>query len=122
MEIVDANIILRYLLNDNLEHFTLSKKIIEEKEIHIPFEVYAEVVYVLEKIYHVKRIQIQKALTSLNSYSNIQTNNKSVIHSALILFSIHNLDFVDTLLLAYARETKAKIHTFDKKLLKLCSK
>jgi hypothetical protein len=53
MEIIDANIVLRYLLND---HETLSKKsakILENKSVHFPFEVCAEVVYVLEKVYNV---------------------------------------------------------------------
>ena len=79
MEIVDANIILRYLLNDNETLSVESRKIIEEKTIHIPFEVCAEVVYVLEKVYAVPRNQIEKALTLLINYPNISTNNNKIV-------------------------------------------
>ena len=63
MEIIDANILHRYLYND---HESFSKKsviIIEQKNIHFPFEVCAEVVYVLEKVYNVPRKDIINSLT-----------------------------------------------------------
>ncbi|MCK9453166.1 MAG: PIN domain-containing protein [Bacteroidales bacterium] len=55
MQIVDANIILRYLLNDHAAHFNAAVEIIENNTIFVPFEVAAEVVYVLEKVYQVLR-------------------------------------------------------------------
>jgi predicted nucleic-acid-binding protein len=54
MQIIDANIILRYLLKDNPVLFNKAAGIIEgNKEIFIPNEVVAETVYVLEKVYGV---------------------------------------------------------------------
>ncbi len=53
MKIVDANIILRYLLDD---HEMLSEEaaaIIENNKVLLPNEVIAEIVYVLEKVYEV---------------------------------------------------------------------
>ena len=120
MEIVDANIILRYLLNDHETLSIKSKKIIEEKTIYIPFEVCAEVVYVLEKVYAVPRKQIEHAFILLISYPNITTNNNQVIKQALEIFQKENIDFVDSLLVAYNRVEAFTIHSFDKKLNKLC--
>ncbi|MDZ7775731.1 MAG: PIN domain-containing protein [Bacteroidales bacterium] len=61
IEIIDANIILRYLLNDHEGFSKKSVKIIEQMDIFLPFEVCAEVVYVLEKFttFHVKTLLIR---------------------------------------------------------------
>lgn len=65
MEIVDANVVLRYLLKDHKTFYPKSKKIIEQKEVHIPTEVAAEIVYVLEKVYKVPKTKISDALLEL---------------------------------------------------------
>ena len=119
MEIVDANIILRYLLNDHEALSTKSRKIIEKKNIFIPFEVCAEVVYVLEKVYSVPRNKIEQALILLTNYPNISTNNNKVVKQALNIYYHENIDFVDSILAAYNRIEGDSIHTFDKKLNKL---
>ena len=120
MEIVDANIILRYLLNDYEIFSVKSRKIIEEKTIFIPFEVCAEVVYVLEKVYSVPRDQIEQALILLINYPNISTNNNQIAKQALEIFCKENIDFVDSILVAYNHIEAYTIHSFDKKLNKLC--
>lgn len=53
MNIVDANIILRYLLQDAVQFLDQARDKIENHNIFIPNEVIAEVVYVLEKVYKV---------------------------------------------------------------------
>ena len=49
MKIADANIILRYLLNDHEELSDKATIIIENNEVLLHNEVIAEIVYVLEK-------------------------------------------------------------------------
>lgn len=120
MEIVDANVIVRYLLNDHEQHSKDAVSILEKKEVNIPFEVLAEVVYVLEKVYKIPRKQIEQALTILLEYPNIQTNNKDIFFNSIHIYATLNIDFVDSLLVAYNNQTGATIHTFDKKILKLC--
>jgi len=56
MQIADTNIILRYLLKDDKAQYSKSKLILEKSEIFIPFEMTAEVVYVLEKVYSISRV------------------------------------------------------------------
>ncbi|KJS20909.1 MAG: twitching motility protein PilT [Clostridiaceae bacterium BRH_c20a] len=58
MKIVDANVILRYLLNDVHEMAEKATQLLENNEVYIPNEITAEVVYVLEKIYKVGREDI----------------------------------------------------------------
>lgn len=117
MKIADANIILRYLLKDNEEFYCRAAQIIEENNIYLPFEVIAEIVYVLEKVYKVPRIKINSALVSLFSYENIDTIDKDIIVQSLNLYSTTSLDFVDTLLIGYNKVRKYKIFSFDKKLI-----
>ena len=119
MKIVDANVILRYLLHDVEELFHKAISVIEIESVYIPNEVMAEVVYVLEKVYKVERENIERVLVGLILYPNIKVDNKELIKMALQLFANRRLDFVDTLLFAYSRVEKYEVITFDKKLLKV---
>jgi predicted nucleic-acid-binding protein len=71
MEFIDANYILIYLLKDNQKQFQLAKDIIENHKVSIPEFILAEVVYVLEKVYAVPRIEIRSTLETLIQYPNI---------------------------------------------------
>ncbi|MBE2925387.1 PIN domain-containing protein [Anoxybacillus flavithermus] len=116
MKIVDANIVLRYLLND---HDGLSAKaamIIENNKVLLPNEIVVEVVYVLEKVYRVKNDEICDTLLELFKYDNIDVDDMEILEEALILFRERRLDFVDTLLYAYNKVKGYQVYTFDKKL------
>ena len=119
MKIADANIILRYLLNDHEELSEKATVIIENNEVLLPNEVIAEIVYVLEKVYEVKNEEISDILLELFKYTNIVVNDIEVLEEAFILFGKRRLDFVDTLLYAYNKVKGYQIYTFDKKLNKL---
>ena len=116
--LVDANIILRYLLHDDDKMFQESKRIIENGAEALP-EVLAEVVYVLMKVYAVGRHEISEALRTM--LSEVQVNNSAVIDKALELFGENNLDFVDCILLAYNQVENMSVQTFDKQLKKKIS-
>lgn len=118
MKIIDANIILRYLLNDVEDLSEKAEEIIENNDVFVPNEVIAEVVYVLEKVYKVERIEIDNYLTEFFEKQNISVLDKKVLFAALKLFSSKKLDFVDTILYAYAKVKDYEIFTFDKKLKK----
>ena len=63
MEIVDANIILRYLLGDVPEFYTRTVEIFDrDNYILILDEVIAEVVYVLQGVFKLERFEISNAL------------------------------------------------------------
>ena len=65
MAFIDANYILRYLLQDNEKQFSDAKEVIEKEEIFLTDFLFAEVVYVLEKVYLVPRKDINLALVGL---------------------------------------------------------
>ena len=90
--LIDANVILRYLLNDVEEMAAESARIIQKGAFTIP-EVLAEVVYVLMKVYHVERQEISETLTVF--LDSVEINRKDIMIQALKIFSETNLDFVD---------------------------
>lgn len=119
MKIADANIVLRYLLNDTEELEEKATEILEKNEVFLPNEVIAEVVYVLEKVYEVKNDEISDTLKELFEYDNIELSDLALLEAALDLYGNKQLDFVDTLLYAYNKVKGYRIYTFDKKLKKL---
>lgn len=117
MKIVDANLVLRYLLNDIEDQTKEAFSILNSGSISLLNEVIAEIVYVLEKVYKVDRSNICNELKDLIESENIIVDNFDVMSYALDVFSKSRLDFIDSLLCAYSKVIDAKIYTFDKKLL-----
>jgi predicted nucleic-acid-binding protein len=119
MKIVDANIVLRYLLDDAEELSEKAAEILENNEVFLPNEVIAEVVYVLEKVYKIENDEISNTLRELFDYGNLKVDDIEILKEALNLYSKRKLDFVDTLLYAYHRVRNHEVYTFDKELSKL---
>lgn len=113
---LDANIILRYLLQDCERFIVQSKEYIENNRIYIKNEVFAEVVYVLNKTYQVPKSEIANILKELLSSNTVEVDSKEVIILALEIFNTKNIDFVDSLLCAYGKLLKISVVSFDKKL------
>jgi predicted nucleic-acid-binding protein len=104
---VDANVILRYFLQDNEKMFEQAKDIIETNNIFILNEVLAEIIYVLTKTY---AIAIEKTCTLLKDFiscDNVRVLNKPIIFKALEYFQTKKIDFVDCILVGYAEEEQA---------------
>ena len=120
MVVLDANVILRYLLNDNEAMAKEAESIIKTEVTMVPIEVIAEVVYVLKGVYSVDRVKIRDAL--MEFLSEVTVAEKEVIQIGLEAYVENNLDFVDCILYAYSCVKKSDIKTFDKKLNKLLSR
>lgn len=116
MRILDTNMILRYLLNDNIEMADEVEKIIKEHEVLVLPEVAAEVIYVAVKVYKLSRSQIVSGFVDLLDTDNVVTNCGNVLREGLKLYARVSLDFVDCLLCAYRTVSGYEICTFDKKL------
>ncbi len=117
MVMLDANIILRYLLNDNEGMAEEAEAIIKKESAFVTVEVIAEIVYVLKRVYGIERNMIKESLTDF--LSEVQSNEMEVIKHGLITYSEKNLDFVDCILYAYHKIKGHEVKTFDKKLQQL---
>nr|WP_319491148.1 PIN domain-containing protein [uncultured Desulfobacter sp.] len=118
MAIIDANIVLRYVLNDHEELSLKATNIIENQFVILPVEAACEVVYVLLKVYHADRVEIGQILTALINENLISVEKPDILLEALDFFSMTTFDFVDCLLWAYNKIDKQAVLTFDIKLKK----
>lgn len=115
--ILDANAVLRFLLEDNEEQFRQVKTIIQSNNCYVTLEVLAEVSYVLEGVYQVTREDIVSNMRKLNN--DVIILNADILLRGLEIFDkMPKLDFVDCLLYGYKWERGVNIVTFDKKLQK----
>ncbi len=118
MAISDANVILRYILNDHEELSEKATEIIENNAITLPIEVACEVVFVLQKVYQVERQTIQQVFRQLIEEDLVFFYEPELLMKALDCYAQTKLDFVDCLLWAYHEVENEVIFTFDLKLKK----
>lgn len=116
MSMVDANIVLRYLLDDHAELSAQAAVIPDQEKVTLPIEAACEVVFVLQKVYAVHREEIQHLLTDLLTETLVAMEKPEVFIKALEYYGSSTLDFVDTLLCAYHTVEGQNIFTFDNKL------
>jgi predicted nucleic-acid-binding protein len=97
-----------------------------EKEIALnncllPVEVIAEMVYVLSKVYKIERNTIAKTIEGIMDIDHIWVYYPNVVSSAISAYASTKLDFIDCLLIGYAKSEDHTIFTFDKELKKQLS-
>ena len=120
MQLIDANVILRYLLNDHEEMSIKAKNLISSGTVYTKPEVISEVIYVLKGVYSVSRNEIRSFIYTL--LNDIYCDEASCIQYAMDIYAEISLDFVDCLLIAYHKINKENIFSFDKKLNKQLEK
>ena len=116
MPIVDANVLLRYLLDDDPEMAARSREIILSG-VQTTIEVLAEVVYVLRGPYRASRSDIADGLLAL--LQDVSIPNAPAVRFACRMYGQTNLDFVDCLLAGYHHVNGETVLTYDKKLNKV---
>lgn len=116
MPLIDANVILRYLLNDHEEMSAQAKQVVMNGACTTT-EVLAEVVYVLIGVYRAEREEVSQWLTCF--LDEVSLENKQAILYALRVYSETSLDFIDCVLIGYHRVQGQSIFSFDKKLNRL---
>ena len=114
MQLIDANVILRYLLNDHEEMSMKAKNLIASGTAYTKPEVIAEVVYVLKGVYTIERKEIRSFIYTL--LKDIHCSEADCVLYAMDIYSENSLDFVDCLLIAYNKINRENIFSFDKKL------
>jgi predicted nucleic-acid-binding protein len=122
MQKIDANIILRYVLNDHPEMSSKAREIIDQHTVEVPIEVLCEVVYVLAGHYKIDRKSISTELQHFFEQTQCTLFHREAVLRGLEYFGQESLDFVDCVLIGYAEMDKDEIFTFDDKLKKMISK
>lgn len=117
--LLDANILIRFLVRDHEEHYLKSVEIfrnIEEGKMEAMLMdfIMAEVVYVLKRIYKYEKKEIASTLKKILLYKHLYTENKLVTFEALELYADKNIDFADAMLCAKKNLEGFEIVSFDK--------
>jgi predicted nucleic-acid-binding protein len=92
MQKVDANIVLRYILNDHTELSPKAKGIIEQYTVEVPVEVLCEVVYVLTGYYKIDRKVVSIELGRFIEQTQCVVPHQETVLQALVYFGETVLD------------------------------
>ena len=117
MVLIDANVMLRFLTDEQNERWAEGIRLIESGECFTLPEIISEVVYVLEKVYRVERVKVRESVVRVLEYVAIV--QPEVILSALTYYVAYGVDFVDGILVSRALLLDDTVFTFDRKVQKL---
>jgi predicted nucleic-acid-binding protein len=122
--IVDANVILRYLLADHPVLSPRAKELFDgvrvgERGAYVPECVLVECVYVMQRIYQVQRAEIAEKLRALLGFRGITGEQVPLLGQALGLYAQTSVSFVDALIATTAAARGLKVETYDQNLQKL---
>ena len=117
-KVVDANVVLRYLLQDDDALFKKASALLERVKVGgeavvIPESVLAECVYVLLKVYKIDRHIISEKLRGLFAYKGIVNPDKKDLIDSIILFGQTQLSIVDCIACSKSINSGMSLFTFD---------
>jgi predicted nucleic-acid-binding protein len=119
---IDANIVLKIILNDHAELSPKAKEIIDNNIVEVPVEALCEVVFVLHGHYEANRENISAALKNFFANTRCALSHREAVLKGIAYFGASKLDFVDCILAGYMEIEYDEIYTFDEKLQKLLLK
>lgn len=121
MKLIDANVIIRFLLKDHPIQSPAAKKILKnfQENLILSDVAVAEVIWLLTSYYNFSKEQAIEKIYPILSFPNIESN-KSVLIRAFYFYRNFNIDYIDAYLAAYSEEEKLEgIYSFDKGLDKI---
>jgi predicted nucleic-acid-binding protein len=119
--ILDTSVILRFLTGNSADKKEKIKKLIrdatsEKSTFFVPLLVIIELVYVLEKIYKLKKEDVRERVESLLTLQPVEIESEDVVLESLRLYAEENIKYGDAMILAKSRILDIKpVYTFDKK-------
>ena len=121
---LDANVLVRYLVVDDVEQAEAARTLLEgltsQNQGFICREVAAELVWVLERAYRFTRIQISEVLVELVASDALVFEAATDVARAALRYRQGGPDFADLMVLFAAERTGATpLHTFDRSLSRL---
>lgn len=119
MNLVDANVILRFLTKDDLQKAERARilfELVEKGEIELLISdlVVAEVVWVLEKAYGCSRRDIKLKIEGILNTPNLQFQNRKILSECIAIYSDKNISFIDAYHVVLVRHSDIKtIFSYD---------
>jgi len=100
LRVIDANIILRFLVNDLPEQAGCCVKLLKRLEagaeqVLLPDLVLADIVWMMEKFYKLSKREIRDIMASVLALRGLQFSSKAVAREAFQLYIEKNIDWTD---------------------------
>lgn len=117
--LLDTNVVIRLLTNDPPAQALAAQSFFQgacdgHYELVVSDILLFEVVFVLQKVYHVSRSNITKHLQQLLSTPGINFLNRRIMEDTIRCFSEYQVDFSDAYHAAVALDRKISIASFDR--------
>ncbi|MEK7592132.1 MAG: PIN domain-containing protein [Patescibacteria group bacterium] len=127
VRIIDANIIIRFLLRDDPILSKRAKSLFTDAEdgkffCYLDEVTVAEVIWVLTSVYKTNRDTVAHMIEALLVHDWVVNSRKNTIFRALSFYRMSTLNYVDCWLLAVSEEKHITLETFDMKLAKSMKK
>lgn len=115
---VDTNVLVRHLTGEPPRQAQRATEYLANAdELLLADLVVAEVVYVLESYYGVKRAEVARILRAILAFPSIRVADDSLLHRAIEVYEVHRLDFAEAYLVASAeRAGVGHIASFDRSI------
>ena len=122
--VLDTNVFIRFLIEGDENNHKKAVEIFADIEAENVFalileSVFAEIVFILEKVYNVERKIITEHLSAIISLKGIRSNKKEVFLKALEIYQSNKMNIVDCILASNCILDDINIYSFDKKLMKI---
>ena len=120
MRFIDTNIFLRLLTGDHPRKaeacLKMFRRALEKQEPLFTSDlVIAEIIWVLEGFYHLKKEEIVDKVEKILNTPNLHCQNKKLLQECLILYLEKDIDFIDAYNAVLMKKNKIEaIHTYDK--------
>lgn len=120
MRFVDTNVFLRFLVNDDSAkadacEALFQKAIAGDEDLFISDMVIAEIIWVLESYYELKKSDIRDCVEKILNTQNLRCPKKEIIISALSIYVEKNIDFIDAYnAFILKRDEINEIYSYDK--------
>ena len=124
MVALDTNVIIRYLVQDDLVQAEAARGLVEELTPDNPGficrEAMVEIAWVLKRVYRFSRAQIAETLVELTASESIVVERSEEVAAAAYRYGEGGADFADLMILSAAvRAGGGPLHTFDRKLARM---
>lgn len=127
VRLIDANILIRFLLDDHITHSPKARGIIQKAEqgefsLYLDELIAAEVVWVLSSFYKMSHAAIGERLIALIAQPWVTNRRKKLILAALEIYRTATLDYIDCWLLVISHHSRMPLDTFDAGLASMSKK
>ena len=120
MRFVDTNVFLRFLVNDDPAKADACEALFRnaiagDEALCTSDMVIAEIIWVLELYYELKKADIRESVEKILNTRNIDCPNRKIIISALSIYVEKNIDFIDAFnAFKLKRDEINEIYSYDK--------